>query len=209
MHDFSSERATDMTRDEVLAEFKAAGALLEGHFILSSGRRSGVFIQKFRVFEDPKRTEKICRALAAKVTAVFGKVDVVVAPAVGGIVPGYEIARALGARSVFVEREDGIFQLRRGFELRENERVVVVEDIVTTGLSVRECLNSLGGQPGQILGVACLIDRSGGKADVGAPLVALCDFVVPDYDPRDLPPELAALTPTKPGSRSLQGAKVT
>jgi orotate phosphoribosyltransferase len=196
-----------MTRDEILAEFRAAGALLEGHFILSSGRRSPVFIQKFRVFEHPGRTEKLCRALAEKLTAAFGKVDVVVAPAIGGIVPGYEIARALGARSIFVEREDGVFQLRRGFEIREGERVVVVEDIVTTGLSVRECLNSLGDQPGNILGVACLIDRSGGKADVGAPLVSLCEYVVPDYDPRELPPELASIPPIKPGSRSIQGAK--
>jgi orotate phosphoribosyltransferase len=131
----------------------------------------------------------------------------VVAPAIGGIVPGYEIARALGARSIFVEREEGVFQLRRGFEIRPGERVVVVEDIVTTGLSVRECLNSLGDQPGEILGVACLIDRSGGKADVGAPLVSLCQYAVPDYDPRDLPPELASLPPVKPGSRGLQGAK--
>ncbi|MCA3623116.1 MAG: orotate phosphoribosyltransferase [Methylobacterium sp.] len=196
-----------MTRDEILAEFRAAGALLEGHFILSSGRRSPVFIQKFRVFEHPARTETLCRALAEKLTAAFGKVDVVVAPAIGGIVPGYEIARALGARSIFVEREEGVFQLRRGFEIREGERVVVVEDIVTTGLSVRECLNSLGDQPGKILGVACLIDRSGGKADVGAPLVSLCEYVVPDYDPRELPPELSSIPPTKPGSRGLQGAK--
>lgn len=196
-----------MTRDEVLAEFRAAGALLEGHFILSSGRRSSVFIQKFRVFEQPARTERLCRALADKLTETFGKVDVVVAPAIGGIVPGYEIARALGARSLFVEREEGVFQLRRGFEIRAGERVVVVEDIVTTGLSVRECLNSLGDQPGEILGVACLIDRSGGKADVGATLVSLCQYAVPDYDPRDLPPELQALPPVKPGSRGLQGAK--
>jgi orotate phosphoribosyltransferase len=196
-----------MTRDEVLAEFREAGALLEGHFILSSGRRSSVFIQKFRVFEHPGRTEKLCRALAAKLTAAFGPIDVVVAPAIGGIVPGYEIARALGARSVFVEREDGVFQLRRGFEIRANERVVVVEDIVTTGLSVRECLNSLGDQPGRILGVACIIDRSGGKADVGAPLVSLCQYAVPDYDPRELPPELASIPPIKPGSRSIQGTK--
>lgn len=196
-----------MTKDEVLAIFREAGALLEGHFILSSGRRSSVFIQKFRVFENPAYTEKVCRALAEKVKARFGKIDVVVAPAIGGIVPGYEIARALGARSIFVEREDGAFQLRRGFEIRAGERVVVVEDIVTTGLSVRECLNSLGDQPGEILGVACLIDRSAGKADVGAPLVALCEFAVPDYDPRELPPELAALPAIKPGSRSVQGAK--
>lgn len=196
-----------MTRDEVLAEFREAGALLEGHFILSSGRRSGFFIQKFRVFEDPSRTEKICRALAEKVKTHFGKVDVVVAPAIGGIVPGYEIARALGARSIFVEREDGAFQLRRGFEIRAGERAIVIEDIVTTGLSAREALNSLGDQPGEIIGAACLIDRSGGKVDLGKPLVALCEFAVPDYDPNNLPPELAALPATKPGSRGIQGTK--
>lgn len=193
-----------MTRDEVLAEFREAGALLEGHFILSSGRRSAFFIQKFRVFEDPARTQKVCCALAEKITARFGKVDVIVAPAIGGIVPGYEIARALGARSIFVEREDGAFQLRRGFEIRAGERALVIEDIVTTGLSAREALNSLADQEGEIIGAACLIDRSGGKVDLGVPLVALCEFAVPDYDPRELPPELAALAPTKPGSRAMK-----
>jgi orotate phosphoribosyltransferase len=195
-----------MTRDEVLDVFREAGALLEGHFILSSGRRSGFFIQKMRVFESPARTEKLCRALGEKVTAAYGKVDVVVSPAIGGIVPGYEIARALGARALFVEREDGYFQLRRGFEIAAHERVIVIEDIVTTGLSARECLNSLADQPGTIVGAACLIDRSAGKADLGVPMVSLCEFAVPDYDPRELPPELAALPPTKPGSRGIQGA---
>lgn len=196
-----------MTHDEVLEEFRAAGALLEGHFILSSGRRSAFFIQKFRVFEDPKRNEKVCRALAEKVRARFGKIDVVVSPAVGGIVPGYEIARALGARAIFVEREDGTFHLRRGFEIAPSEKVLVIEDIVTTGLSARECLNSLGDQPGEIVGVACIIDRSGGKVDLGAPLVSLCEFAVPDYDPQHLPPELKAIPPIKPGSRAIQGVK--
>lgn len=196
-----------MTRDDVLDVFREAGALLEGHFILSSGRRSGFFIQKMRVFESPARTEKLCRALAEKIRARFGTIDVVVSPAIGGIVPGYEIARALGARALFVEREDGDFQLRRGFEIHAGEKVIVIEDIVTTGLSARECLNSLADQPGDIVGAACLIDRSAGKADLGVPLVALCEFAVPDYDPRELPPELAALPPTKPGSRGIQGAK--
>ena len=196
-----------MTKDEVLDEFRAAGALLEGHFILSSGRRSSVFIQKMRIFENPARTEKVCRALAEKVTARFGKIDVVVAPALGGIVPGYETARALGARAIFVEREDGVFHLRRGFEIFEGEKVLVIEDIVTTGLSARECLNSLGDELGEVVGVACLIDRSGGKVDVGAPLVALCSLSVPDYDPANLPPELAAIPPIKPGSRHIQGEK--
>ncbi len=196
-----------MTRDEVLDVFRKAGALLEGHFILSSGRRSGFFIQKMRVFESPALTEQLCRALGERIKARFGKVDVVVSPAIGGIVPGYEIARALGARALFVEREDGYFQLRRGFEISAGEKVIVIEDIITTGLSARECLNCLADQPGEIVGAACLIDRSGGKVDLGVPLVALCEFAVPDYDPRELPPELAALPPTKPGSRGIQGMK--
>lgn len=196
-----------MTREEVLDEFRAAQALMEGHFILSSGRRSGFFIQKMRVFEDPKRTEKLCRALAEKVKARFGRIDVVVSPAVGGIVPGYEIARGLGCRAIFVEREDGDFHLRRGFEIRAGERVLVVEDIVTTGLSARECLNSLADQPGEIVGVACLIDRSGGKVSFPVPFIALCEFAVPDYDPAALPAELAAIPPVKPGSRGLSAGK--
>lgn len=194
-----------MTKDEVLAEFRAAGALMEGHFILSSGRRSAFFIQKMRVFENPSRTEKLCHALALKVVARFGPVDVVVSPAIGGIVPGYEIARQLGARALFVEREEGQFQLRRGFEIGAHEKVLVIEDIVTTGLSARECLDAIRGKPGKILGAACLIDRSGGKVDLGVPLVSLIEFAVPDYAADALPPELAAIPAIKPGSRGIQG----
>src|SRR4051812_19694391 len=162
-----------MTENEVLDEFRAAGALLQGHFILTSGLRSPVFLQKMFVFQDPARTERLCKALAEKVTAAFGKVDVVVSPAVGGIVPGYETARQLGAKAIFVEREDGQFRLRRGFEIPEGARVLMVEDIITTGLSSRECLGAIGAYPGEIVGAACLIDRSGGKADIGVPLVSL------------------------------------
>jgi orotate phosphoribosyltransferase len=128
---------------------------------------------------------------------------VVVSPAVGGIVPGYETARHLGARAIFVEREEGSFKLRRGFEIKPGDRVLIVEDIITTGLSTRECIASLNGHAGELLGAAVLIDRSGGRADVGAPLVALASYAVPDYAPDALPPELAAIPPTKPGSRSL------
>lgn len=193
-----------MTRDEVLAEFRAAGALLEGHFILSSGRRSSVFLQKMFVFMDPQRTERLCRALADLVREGFGAVDYVVSPAVGGIVPGYETARHLGAKAIFVEREDGEFRLRRGFAIPEGARVIVVEDIVTTGLSTRECLAAIKDSPGTILGAAVLVDRSDGKADVGVPLLALCRYHVPDYDPDDLPPDLARLPAVKPGSRNMK-----
>jgi len=190
-----------LTADETLAEFRAAGALLEGHFILSSGLRSPVFLQKMFVFQDPRRTEKLCRALAAKAEAAFGKIDVVVSPAVGGIVPGYETARWLGAKAIFVEREDGAFKLRRGFTIPEGARVLMVEDIITTGLSSRECLAALAEHPGEIVGAACLIDRSGGKADIGYPRVSLCTLDIPDYPADALPPELAAIPAVKPGSR--------
>jgi len=193
-----------LSQEEVLAEFRDAGALLEGHFLLSSGLHSPVFLQKMRIFQDPPRTEKLCRALAAAIAARFGTVDVVVSPAVGGIVPGYETARHLGAKAIFVERESGVFALRRGFEIAPGARVVMVEDIVTTGLSSRECLAALAEHPGTILGAACLIDRSGGRADLGAPLVALATLDIPAYPADALPPELAAQPAVKPGSRGLK-----
>jgi orotate phosphoribosyltransferase len=193
-----------MTKDEVLKEFREAGALLEGHFILSSGLRSPVFLQKMFVFQDPARTERLCKALAEKVTAQFGKIDIVVSPAVGGIVPGYETARHLGAMAIFVEREDGQFRLRRGFDIPKGARVLMVEDIITTGLSSRECLAAIAPYPGTIVGAACLIDRSGGKADLGVPLVSLAQLDIPTYSPDNLPPELAAIPAEKPGSRGLK-----
>jgi orotate phosphoribosyltransferase len=194
--------SNDLTPDETLAEFRAAGALLEGHFVLSSGRHSPVFLQKMFVFQDPKRTEMLCRALAAKAREKFGAIDIVASPALGGIVPGYETARWLDAKAIFVEREDGVFKLRRGFTIPARARVLMVEDIITTGLSSRECLAALAEHPGEIVGAACLIDRSGGKADIGYPRVSLCTLDIPDYPADALPPELAALPPVKPGSRT-------
>ena len=196
----------DLSPEQALDEFRAAGALLEGHFILSSGLHSPVFLQKMFVFQDPVRTERLCRALARKAEAAFGTIDIVVSPAVGGIVPGYETARWLGARAIFVERENGVFRLRRGFAIGPGERVLVVEDIITTGLSSRECLEALAGHPGTIVGAACLIDRSGGKADIGVKRVALATLDIPAYAADALPPELAALPPVKPGSRAIGAA---
>ena len=190
-------------QEETLAEFRDAGALLEGHFILSSGRRSPVFIQKMFTFQDPARTERVCKALARKAEAAFGKIDVVVSPAVGGIVPGYETARHLGAKAIFVERVEGQFELRRGFEIPADARVLMVEDIITTGLSSRECLAAIARYSANVVGAACLIDRSGGKVDIGAPLVSLAAIEVPDYAADQLPPDLAAIPPVKPGSRGL------
>ncbi|MEY4092140.1 MAG: hypothetical protein RLZZ496_1322 [Pseudomonadota bacterium] len=193
-----------MKEDEVLAEFRAAGALLEGHFILSSGLRSPVFLQKMFIFQDPIRTERLCRALAKKIEDRFGKIDVVVSPAVGGIVPGYETARHLGAKAIFVEREEGRFQLRRGFTIPDEAKVLIVEDIITTGLSSRECIESISALTKNLVGEACLIDRSGGKADLGIPYVALATLDIPTYPADQLPPELATIPPIKPGSRALK-----
>ena len=192
-----------MTNEDVLEEFRAAGALREGHFVLSSGLHSGVFLQKNLVFMKPSRTERLCKALAAKITAAVGPVDVVVSPAVGGIIPGYETARHLEAPSIYVEREGGAFKLRRGFHLEPGARVVMVEDIVTTGLSSRECIAAIQATGATVLCAACIVDRSGGRADVGVPLVALATLDVPAYPADALPPELAALPTEDPGSRRL------
>lgn len=193
-----------MNTEEVLNEFRAAGALLEGHFILSSGLHSPVFLQKAKVFADAVRTAKLCKALAEKVRSELSEApDIIVSPAVGGIVPGYEMGRQMGLPAIYVEREEGEFRLRRGFELSPGQKVLVVEDIVTTGLSSRECIDSLKATGATILAEACLIDRSGGKADVGVPLIALASVEFPAYAPDDLPPELEAIPTVKPGSRDL------
>ena len=192
-----------MTTDDVLEEFRAAGALREGHFVLSSGLHSPVFLQKNLVFMDAERCARLCKALAAKVTAAVGPVDVVISPAVGGIIPGYETARHLGVPSMYVEREGGEFRLRRGFSIEPGEKVVMVEDIVTTGLSSRECIEAIRKAGGDVVAAACIVDRSGGRADVGVPLIALATLDVPAYPADALPPELAALPVEDPGSRRL------
>jgi orotate phosphoribosyltransferase len=195
-----------LTADQTLDEFRAAGALLEGHFILSSGLHSPVFLQKVFVFQDPIRTERLCRALAEKARAAFGPIDIVASPAIGAIIPGYETARWLGAKAIFVERDSGVFKLRRGFSIFPGARVLMVEDIITTGLSSRETLDALAGHPGQVVGAACLIDRSGGAADIGVPRIALATLDIPTFTPDAVPAELAVLPAVKPGSRTLAGA---
>ena len=192
-----------MTTDEVLAIFREAGAYLEGHFILTSGLRSPVFLQKARVFMHPHLTERLCKALAQKIAAgVEGKIDFLVGPAVGGLIPAYETARHFGAPAIWVERQDGVFRLRR-FEIEPGARVVIVEDIVTTGLSIRETVDCMKALGAEVVAAACIIDRSAGKADVGVPLVALAQYEVPAYPADALPPSLAAIAPVKPGSRGL------
>ena len=192
-----------MTSDDVLNEFRGAGALREGHFVLSSGLHSPVFLQKNLVFMDTERCARLCKALAEKITAAVGPVDVAISPAVGGIIPGYETARWLGVPSMYVEREGGVFKLRRGFHVEPGQKVVMVEDIVTTGLSSRECIAAIKAAGGTVVAAACIVDRSGGRADVGVPLVALATLDVPAYAADALPPGLAALPVEDPGSRRL------
>ncbi|MBW8734091.1 MAG: orotate phosphoribosyltransferase [Asticcacaulis sp.] len=192
-----------MTNDDVIDEFRAADALRTGHFVLSSGLHSPMFLQKNLVFMNAERCERLCKALAEKITAAVGSVDVVISPAVGGIIPGYETARHLKVPSMYVEREGGQFKLRRGFHVQPGQRVVMVEDIVTTGLSSRECIAAIQQAGGDVVAAACIVDRSGGKADVGVQLIALASLEVPAYPADNLPPELAAIPVEDPGSRRL------
>lgn len=194
-----------MAPDEVLAEFRAAGALLEGHFILSSGLRSSRYLQCARVLMDPKRADRLCRALAEKVRALrIGMIDLVASPAMGGVIVGYEMGRQLGVPALFFERVEGKLALRRGFTIEKGARVLMVEDVVTTGLSSRECIAGIAEEGGVTIGAACLVDRSGAKADLGVPLAALMTLDVPAYPADAVPPELAAIPAVKPGSRGLK-----
>lgn len=194
-----------MNQQQVLDVFRSCDAILDGHFILSSGLRSATFLQKQRVFMFADKAEILCKALAEKIVeAGFGDVSQVVSPAIGGIIPGYETSRHLKKPAIFTERVNGKFELRRGFEVKPGEKVIVVEDIVSTGLSIRECIECLKELGADVVAAACLVDRSDGEADVGVPLVSLTGFKVPAYSADNLPPELAAIPAIKPGSRGLQ-----
>ncbi|MCV0397667.1 MAG: orotate phosphoribosyltransferase [Rhizobiaceae bacterium] len=192
-----------MTLDEVLSIFRESGAILEGHFVLTSGLHSPIFLQKARVFMHAGRTERLCQALAHRVREeVDGRIDYVVGPAIGGLIPAYETSRHLGVPAIWVERESGVFRLRR-FDVEKGARVVVIEDIVTTGLSIRETVQCLRKLAINVVAAGCIIDRSAGKADVGVPLIALAEYEVPAYPPDLIPPELAKIPAVKPGSRTI------
>jgi orotate phosphoribosyltransferase len=191
-----------VTDEEILAEFRAADALLEGHFILSSGLRSPRYLQCARVLMDPARAERLANALAAKLPAeIRDSIDAVVSPAMGGVIIGHEMGRALKKPAMFVERPDGVFQFRRGFALKHGERVLMVEDVVTTGLSSREAIAAIEEAGGKVIAEASLVDRSGGTVDLGVPFIPLIRIDVPTYDANDLPEELAKIPAVKPGSR--------
>ncbi|MCB2086113.1 MAG: orotate phosphoribosyltransferase [Sphingomonadaceae bacterium] len=191
-----------MTDDEVLSEFRASGALLEGHFKLSSGRHSAVYLQCARVLMNPERASRLAAALAAKLPRELrNQIDVVVSPAMGGLIIGHEMGRALGKDAMFLERPEGEFHLRRGFALEPGAKVLMVEDVVTTGLSSREAIDAVGREGGEVLAEVSLIDRSAGEADLGVPFYPLVEINFPTYAEDEVPAKLAAIPVTKPGSR--------
>ena len=192
-----------MTEEEVLREFRDADALLEGHFVLSSGLRSPRYLQCARLLMDPARAERIARALAGRIPEeTRSAIEIVVSPAMGGVIIGHEMGRALGRPAVFVERPEGRFEFRRGFRLDPGAKVLMVEDVVTTGLSSREAIKAIGEAGGEVIAAASIVDRSGGSVDLGVPYTSLIRIDVPTYEADSLPPELEAIPAIKPGSRA-------
>jgi orotate phosphoribosyltransferase len=192
-----------MSDDEILAEFRAADALLEGHFILSSGLRSARYLQCARVLMDPARAERLARELALRIPErVRDQIEAVISPAMGGVIIGHEMGRALGKAAMFLERPQGAFELRRGFGIAPGTQVLMVEDVVTTGLSSREAIEAVRSAGGEVIAEASLVDRSSGQADLGVPFFPLVRIDVPTYAAESVPPELAAIPAIKPGSRA-------
>jgi orotate phosphoribosyltransferase len=191
-----------MDEEDILAEFRAAEALLEGHFILSSGLHSPRYLQCARVLMDPARASRLASALAHSLPLeVRSKISIVVSPAMGGIIIGHEMGRSLGLEAIFLERPSGTFEFRRGFRIEPGQKALLVEDVVTTGLSSREAMKAVAKAGGEVIAAAALVDRSNGMADLGVPFFPLITLDVPVYEPQNLPEQLAALPPEKPGSR--------
>lgn len=191
-----------MKEKAVLSEFRAAGALIEGHFILSSGLRSPLYLQCARVLANPARAARLAQAVAAGIPeTIRSAIEIVVSPAMGGIIAGHEMGRALGIDALFLERPDGVFGLRRGFALTPGQKVLMMEDVVTTGLSSKEAIKAIEAEGGTVIAAAALVDRSNGSVDLGVPFFPLIRLDVPTYAADALPPELASLPAVKPGSR--------
>lgn len=191
-----------MTEDEVLSEFRASEALLEGHFKLSSGRHSAHYLQCARVLMDPERAARLAIALAQKIPRdIRGQIAKVVSPAMGGVIIGHEMGRALSVEAMFVERPTGTFEFRRGFRLDPGDKVLIVEDVVTTGLSSREAIGAIEEAGGKVIAAAALVDRSAGSVEFDVPFFPLVELSFPTYAEDELPAELAALPVEKPGSR--------
>ena len=192
-----------MTRDELLELYRRSGALLEGHFRLTSGLHSPGYLQCALVLQHPQHAEAVGRAIADRVRGV--RADVVLSPALGGVVIGQEVGRALGVRAIFAERQDGKLALRRGFTLATTDRVLVVEDVMTTGGSTRETIEVAKAAGGQVVGAASIVDRSGGTIRFDVPFTALLEIALPTYDPEQCPLCAQGLPVVKPGSRPIAG----
>lgn len=190
-----------LTKDEVISIFQNTRAMLTGHFRLTSGRHSDRYFQCAKVLQHPNHTETLCRELASRFAGE--DVSVVIGPATGGIIVSYEVARALGVRSMFAERENGAMTLRRGFSIEPGERVLVVEDVITTGGSVREVIEVVRGLGGKVVGAGVLVDRSNGTVDLGVRTDALLTTEVVSYAPEDCPFCKQGIPAVKPGSRNL------
>ena len=192
-----------MSENQVLDVYKSIGALLEGHFILSSGLHSRMYLQSALIFSNTNIAESLCKSLAVKVNNIINikDIDIIVSPAMGGVIVGYELSRHLVKKNIFAERKDGKFTIRRGFQINKGQKVLVVEDIVTTGKSSLECFDCIRELGGDIIGEAALINRGGNSVDLGIPLVTLANLNIPNYDPDNLPEDLKNIPVIKPGSR--------
>lgn len=191
-----------MDSNQILEQFKKTDALLEGHFVLSSGLHSPKYLQCALALQNPSDAAKFGQAIAAHFTDA--NIETVASPAIGGLVIGFAVAQSLDVRFVWTERENGLMTLRRGFSVKENERILVVEDVITTGGSTRECIEALEKQGARVVGAASIIDRSNGKAETGVPRIALASLDVPSYKTEDCPMCAAGEIAVKPGSRNLK-----
>lgn len=191
-----------MTEEDVLSEFRASEALLEGHFKLSSGRHSAHYLQCARVLMDPMRAGRLASAIAAAMPRELrSEIDKVVSPAMGGIIIGHEMGRTLGKEAIFLERPTGTFEFRRGFDLKPGDKVLLVEDVVTTGLSSKEAMAAVAEAGGTVVALASLVDRTSEDVTFDVPYYPLVQITFPTYAEDEVPADLAAIPVTKPGSR--------
>ena len=188
---------------ESLKILKETKALLKGHFILSSGLHSNQYIQCARLFSQPKKAELICSSLCKKIKKNFNKIDKILSPAVGGIIAGYEVARLLNKEAIFAERVDSELMLRRGFKIEANSKVLIVEDVITTGKSALECSKLINACKANLVGYACIIDRTNDKSLIKDKIISQMQINIEVFSPNKLPQELKIIKPTKPGSRNL------
>lgn len=189
-----------VTDERAIEILKEAGVLQEGHFRLTSGRHSAKYLQCAKIFQYTKYSEELCASLAEKYAS--SGAEVVIGPAIGAIQMAYEVSRALGVKNIFAERENGVMTLRRGFTIEPGQKVLVVEDVVTTGGSVREVIDIVKEKGGEVVGVGCIVDRTGGKIDFSVPFKAVVSMEVSSYEEADCPLCKAGLPIVKPGSRS-------